>query len=47
MEWIDRIAPRRAVITNMHIDMDYDAVTNDTPDHVSAAYDGMVITVPE
>ncbi len=47
LEWIDRIAPRRAVITNMHIDMDYEAVTRDTPDHVSAAYDGMVITVPE
>ena len=44
LEWIERAAPRRAVLTNMHIDMDYEAVERDTPAHVSPAYDGMTIT---
>ena len=36
--WIERLAPRRAVITNMHVDLDYDAVTAETPDHVVPAF---------
>jgi phosphoribosyl 1,2-cyclic phosphate phosphodiesterase len=43
LDWIDRMAPRRAVITNMHIDLDYRSVCTDTPDNVTAAYDGMKI----
>lgn len=43
LEWIARAAPKRAVLTNMHIDMDYAEVDRDTPDHVTPAYDGMVI----
>ncbi|WP_158967814.1 MBL fold metallo-hydrolase [Chachezhania sediminis] len=43
LEWIARAQPRRAILTNMHIDMDYEAVIRDTPDHVTAAFDGMVI----
>lgn len=46
LEWIERAAPRRAVLTNMHIDMDYEQVIQDTPEHVTAAYDGMVIRYP-
>lgn len=44
LKWIAQVAPRRAVLTNMHIDLDYDTVCNDTPDHITAAYDGMSIT---
>lgn len=43
LEWIERAAPRRAVLTNMHIDLDHDIVAAETPDHVQPAYDGMVI----
>jgi hypothetical protein len=32
--WIERAAPRRAVLTNMHIDMDYRTVAEETPEHV-------------
>lgn len=46
LEWIDKIKPKQAVLTNMHIDMDYDAVIRDTPDTVTAAYDGMVLRQP-
>ncbi len=43
LTWIARAAPRRAVLTNMHIDLDYRTVEAETPDHVTPAYDGMVI----
>ncbi len=43
LEWIERAAPARAVLTNMHIDLDYQTVNDETPDHISPAYDGMVL----
>ena len=46
LEWIARVAPKRAVLTNMHIDLDHATVEAETPDHVSAAYDGMVLDFP-
>lgn len=44
LDWIRRAAPKRAVLTNMHIDLDYDAVAAETPDHITPAHDGMQIT---
>jgi phosphoribosyl 1,2-cyclic phosphate phosphodiesterase len=41
LEWIARAAPRRAVLTNMHNDLDYAAVAAETPEHVVPAFDGM------
>lgn len=46
LDWIDRAKPRQAILTNMHIDMDFDTVSAETPDHVSCAYDGLTLTVP-
>ncbi|MDF0599767.1 MBL fold metallo-hydrolase [Psychromarinibacter sp. C21-152] len=43
LDWIARAAPKRAVLTNMHIDLDYATVEAETPDNVTPAYDGMVI----
>ena len=43
LEWIARMAPKRAVLTNMHIDLDYREVLDETPRNVEPAYDGMVI----
>ncbi|WP_343081341.1 MBL fold metallo-hydrolase [Ostreiculturibacter nitratireducens] len=43
LEWIERAKPTRAVLTNMHIDLDYAIVEGETPGHVCAAYDGMVL----
>ena len=45
VEWIARSGCRRGVITNMHIDLDYDAVMAETPDHVIPAHDGLVLTL--
>ncbi len=44
LEWIKQAAPKRAVLTNMHIDLDYETVRAETPDHVTPAFDGMQIT---
>lgn len=44
--WIDRAAPQRAVLTNMHIDLDYATVLTETPEHIEPAFDGMQITLP-
>jgi phosphoribosyl 1,2-cyclic phosphate phosphodiesterase len=43
LSWIDRFKPRRAVITNMHSDVDYDVLRHKLPENVVPAYDGMRI----
>ncbi len=43
LAWIARAAPRRAVLTNLHTDLDHGRLTAETPPHVDVAYDGMVI----
>lgn len=45
LEWIERLQPQRAVLTHMHIPLDYEAVRAETPDHVEPAFDGMVIEI--
>ena len=44
LAWIEQAAPRRAVLTNMHIDLDYRTVDAETPENVTPAHDGMVIS---
>ncbi|MFN3642112.1 MAG: MBL fold metallo-hydrolase [Gemmobacter sp.] len=46
LEWIARARPARAVLTNMHIDLDYATLERETPAHITPAYDGMVIEYP-
>jgi phosphoribosyl 1,2-cyclic phosphate phosphodiesterase len=43
LEWIERMKPRRAVLTDLHVDLDYDALSAVLPPHVSPAFDGMRI----
>ena len=45
LAWIDRFKPRRAVITNMHSDLDYEVLRQSLPTHVIPAYDGMWLTL--
>ena len=42
--WIERLKPRRAVLTNLHNSMDYRTVSKLLPEHVVAAYDGMELS---
>ncbi|NNK15570.1 MAG: MBL fold metallo-hydrolase [Sulfitobacter sp.] len=44
--WIKDMAPKSAVLTNMHNDLDYRTIAAETPDHIAPAYDGMVLTFP-
>jgi phosphoribosyl 1,2-cyclic phosphate phosphodiesterase len=43
LSWIERFKPRRAVITNMHSDLDYEVLRHKLPENVVPAYDGMRI----
>lgn len=43
LRWIDRIKPRRAILTNLHTDLDYATLKARLPEEIDVAYDGMVV----
>lgn len=43
LEWIARIRPRRAILTDLHTHMDYQALKRKLPAGVEPAYDGMSV----
>ena len=43
LEWIARVKPRRAILTNLHIDLDFAELSARLPPGVEAAYDGLRI----
>ena len=45
LEAIERVKPRRAILTHLHIDLDDETVRREVPDGVEPAYDGMVVEV--
>ena len=45
LSWIARFKPKRAVITNMHSDLDYEVLRLSLPTDVVPAYDGMQLTL--
>jgi phosphoribosyl 1,2-cyclic phosphate phosphodiesterase len=47
LSWIERLKPRRAVLTNLHADLDYEALRAKLPVHVVPAFDGMALTLAE
>lgn len=46
LSWIDALKPARAVLTHMHIPLDYDRVMAETPAHVVPGHDGLVLDLP-
>jgi phosphoribosyl 1,2-cyclic phosphate phosphodiesterase len=42
--WIERLKPRRAILSNLHSDLDYEVVRTQVPPHVAPAYDGLRFT---
>ena len=44
LEWIEKSGVRKGILTNMHVDMDYETLTNELPKNVEPAYDGMKFT---
>ncbi|WP_374570693.1 MBL fold metallo-hydrolase [Phenylobacterium sp.] len=41
LEWIERVRPRRAILTNMHIDLDFADLAARLPSGVEPAFDGL------
>jgi phosphoribosyl 1,2-cyclic phosphate phosphodiesterase len=45
LAWIARARPLRAVLTNMHIDLDHATLAAELPDGIEPAHDGWQVTV--
>ncbi|MCP4073823.1 MAG: MBL fold metallo-hydrolase [Hyphomicrobiales bacterium] len=45
LEWVAKLTPKRAILTHMHIPLDYEEVQKATPENVEPAYDGLSFTV--
>ena len=45
LEWIDRVKPRRAILTHLGSTIDYVKSSEYLPDGVEPAYDGMEIKI--
>lgn len=46
LEWVERLRPRRTVLTHMSTEMDYRALLRELPPGVEPGFDGMVLEVP-
>jgi phosphoribosyl 1,2-cyclic phosphate phosphodiesterase len=47
LAWIERLRPRRAVLTHMDQSLDYRELSAELPDGVEPGHDGLVIELPE
>jgi phosphoribosyl 1,2-cyclic phosphate phosphodiesterase len=45
LAWIDRVKPRRAILTNLHIDLDFSELSGRLPPGVEPAHDGLTFSV--
>lgn len=43
LDWVARLKPRRAILTNLHADLDYAKLRSELPAHIEPAFDGMTI----
>jgi phosphoribosyl 1,2-cyclic phosphate phosphodiesterase len=44
LHWVARCKPKRAVLTNLHNDLDYATLSSSLPEAIEVAYDGMVLS---
>lgn len=47
LAWIERVRPKRAILTHLSLDLDHAALSERLPDGVEAAFDGMSIEIPD
>ena len=40
LAWIERVKPKRAILTNLHTDLDYEVLRRNLPPHVEPGFDG-------
>lgn len=45
LEWIETLKPQRAILTNLHVDMDYHTLRTSLPEGVEPGFDGMEIKI--
>ena len=45
LNWIEKLKPKKAILTNMHNDLDYETLKKETPENVNPAHDGFVINL--
>ena len=45
LRWIERLGVKRAILTHMTVELDYDALRRELPPHVEPAYDGMTVEI--
>ncbi len=45
LRWIERLKPRRAILTNLHADLDYEVLRTKLPANVEPAFDGMMLKI--
>ena len=45
--WIERLKPKRAILTNLHSDLDYETLRKMLPPNVEPAYDGITVELPD
>ena len=45
LSWIERLKPKRAILTNLHSDLDYEALRAKLPPHIQPAYDGLKLAL--
>lgn len=46
LAWIDELHPKRAVLTNMHVDLDFATLQRELPPGVEPGYDGWTCELP-
>ena len=46
LAWIEKLRPRRTILTNLHTDLDFEQLRLKLPPQVEPAFDGMRITAP-
>ncbi len=44
LAWIARLQPKRAILTNLHTDLDFERLRSELPANVEPAFDGMSLT---
>jgi phosphoribosyl 1,2-cyclic phosphate phosphodiesterase len=45
LQWIERLRPRQAWLTNLHVDLDYAKLCSELPKGVAPAYDGLELEI--
>jgi phosphoribosyl 1,2-cyclic phosphate phosphodiesterase len=41
LQWVERLKPKRTILTNLHIDLDYERLKSELPNGVEPAFDGL------